>query len=67
MIGPGKYDDLATRAREAAEAGAVILIVLDGNKGSGFSMQAHGMIMTEGLPMLLRRLADDIEQDLGGT
>jgi hypothetical protein len=60
-IGPGKYDALATVAREAAKAKAVILLVIDGNKGSGFSVQADaGTVLA--LPALLRKVADDIEE-----
>jgi hypothetical protein len=62
-IGPGKYDDLATQAREAAKARGVILIIIDGNKGSGFSVQAD-LITTARLPALLERLAADIRRDL---
>lgn len=35
----GKYDAEATAARESAQAGAVILIVLRGNRGDGFTVQ----------------------------
>jgi hypothetical protein len=40
--GPGKYDDACTAAREATEAAGVILIVLGGQHGSGFSVQCRG-------------------------
>lgn len=40
--GPGKYDDFVTHVREQAQAEAVLLIVFNGNRGSGFSMQARG-------------------------
>src|SRR5205085_1646492 len=46
-IGPGQYDDLCTRVREESQAQAVVLIVLGGNKGNGFSMQAQ---MWDGSP-----------------
>lgn len=60
--GPGKYDDACTAARETTGAEAVLLMVIGGNKGSGFSMQMHDREVLETLPTLLRRLADDIEQ-----
>ena len=63
-LGPGKYDDLATQAREQAKARAVVLIVVDGSKGSGFSVQAQPDVVLP-LPMLLRRIADDIEEGTG--
>lgn len=40
--GPGKYDAEATLVREQTQAQAVVLIVCNGNRGSGFSVQAHG-------------------------
>jgi hypothetical protein len=65
--GPGKYDDLATIVREQAEADAAIVIVLNGNKGSGFSVQAlihrHGEVITR-MPELLREIARQIERDV---
>lgn len=63
-VGPGKYDALATAARTKAKAGGVILIVLDGSRGSGFSVQATAAV-TLRLPVLLRTLADQIENDVG--
>jgi hypothetical protein len=66
MIGPGKYDDIATSVRNASEAEAVFVIILNGNKGSGFSVQMvnkPGLI--EKLPEILRHIATTIEADLG--
>lgn len=63
MIGPGKYDDLATLAREAAKAEGVILIIINGDRGSGFSCQAN-VLVTMNLPKMLRSMADEIEEDL---
>lgn len=60
-IGPGKYDDLATAAREAAEAEGVILIVVGGIRGSGFAVQLEGADLVQRLPKILRHLADEIE------
>lgn len=65
-LGPGKYDEVATAAREAAGAQAVILIVLNGAHGSGFSVQAVGEDISTRLPALLRTVADGIESDLKG-
>jgi hypothetical protein len=62
--GPGKYDDLATIVRLMAEAKAVILVVFDGIFGSGFSVQAEeGAVLN--LPGILRKMADEIEKDIG--
>jgi hypothetical protein len=41
-IGAGKYDPECTAARESAQAEAVLLIVLNGNRGAGFSLQSVG-------------------------
>jgi len=60
--GPGKYDNLATLVRTRAKAEGVIVIVIGGSKGGGFSVQATGEV-TAKLPELLRIMADDIERD----
>jgi hypothetical protein len=60
-LGPGKYDAVCTVAREAAEAEGVLLIVLNGKFGSGFSVQAFPETLGP-MPLLLRKLADDIER-----
>lgn len=56
MNGPGKYDDLCTHVREATGADAVVLIVLNGSKGSGFSVQVIAGTPLE-LPKLLEQVA----------
>jgi hypothetical protein len=61
-MGPGKYDDLCTTVREDTAADAVILIVLRGNLGSSFCVQALGDSVPE-LPVLLEHLAAAIRQD----
>lgn len=61
MIGPGKYDELATYVRETAQAETAVVLILQGNDGSGFSVQTTKPLGI--LPGLLRRLADEIEND----
>lgn len=62
MNGPGKYDHLLTAAREAAGATGAVLMILDGDMGSGFSIQAP--VETYGhLPAVLRMIADQVEAD----
>jgi hypothetical protein len=61
-IGPGKYDALCSDARQAAEAMAAILVIFEGNKGSGFSVQAP-LEVTALLPAILRNVASMIEKD----
>jgi hypothetical protein len=55
----GKYNDLASIVRISAEAEAVVLVVINGKDGSGFSVHA-GSGINELLPTILRRVADDI-------
>lgn len=64
-IGPGKYDALATQAREQAKARGVVLVVVDGEHGAGFSVQGE-MAVIAALPKLLRTMATAIEADLAG-
>ena len=61
MMGPGKYDDLATQIREKAKASGVLVIVFDGEKGSGFSAQLPLELMVN-IPQMLRSVAEQIEQ-----
>jgi len=63
MDGPGKYDDLCTKVREETKATGVILVVMDGNRGYGFSVQAP-LVIVLGLPQILRDLAGKIEEDI---
>lgn len=65
MMGPGKYDDLCTIARKATRCRGVLLIVIDGKDGSGFSCQAD-LETTLRIPQLLREMADKIERDADG-
>jgi hypothetical protein len=64
-LGPGKYDHLATAARTAARARGVVVIVFEGDAGSGFSVQADPHF-TARLPAILRDVANGIEADLKG-
>jgi len=62
---PGKYDDVCEVARELVgvtpdTGGGVLLIVIGGNKGGGFSVQAD-LLTVLTIPKLLRNIADDIE------
>jgi hypothetical protein len=62
--GPGKYDALATMVRESANAETVILIILGGDIGSGFSVQTVDPTADNKLPKLLRDTAEAIELSL---
>jgi hypothetical protein len=61
-VGPGKYDALCTEVREKAKAQGVLLIVLHGTFGSGFSCQAD-LETTLMLPDLLEQVAADIRRE----
>jgi hypothetical protein len=58
-LGPGKYDDLCTYVREKAEALGVVIVVLRGNQGDGFAMQATAAATLDA-PRMLHYLADQI-------
>jgi len=62
-IGPGKYDDLCTAVREETNAAGVIVIVIGGTRGHGFSCQAD-LDTTRQLPDLLESLARQIRADV---
>jgi hypothetical protein len=59
----GKYDAECEEIRKRLGSQGVLLIVLDGPKGPGFSAQATFEILA-GMPELLRITADSIEKDL---
>ena len=61
--GAGKYDDLATLVRQQAAAQGVVVIVIGGPAGSGFSVQAEPALLPH-LVGLLRTMADAVEADL---
>lgn len=64
--GPGKYDNLCTVAREAAQADTVVMIIINGVHGSGFSVQTRDPAASHRLPQLLRTTAHLIETSQGG-
>jgi hypothetical protein len=57
--GPGKYDDEATFVRALTSAACVGLIVIGGNRGTGFAVQGTPEFVLA-LPDLLEALARDI-------
>jgi hypothetical protein len=62
MLGPGRYDDEVTALRERYHAHGVVLIVLGGDKGEGFSMQAD-LETTLRLPERLEHIAAQLRED----
>lgn len=65
-IGPGKYDEACTAARIATGARGVLLIVLEGNQGNGFSCQLDAKIAArvDIIPRVLEDAARQIRQSL---
>ena len=57
--GPGVYDVECTQIRTSTGARAVLLIVLGGQRGDGFSCQAD-LVTTVMLPDILERVAREI-------
>ena len=66
-FGPGKYDDLCTYVREQAgvDEGGVVLIIIGGDKGPGFSVQAD-VATSVLLADVLERVAAEIRKDVLG-
>lgn len=62
-LGPGKYDDIASWVREQTKGDTVLVMVLGGIKGPGFSVQTRDPDHARNLPRLLRLVADDIERN----
>jgi len=57
MIGPGKYDDACTLVREMTDAKCVLVAVIGGSKGHGFSVQTIEPIDPDTLADLLEDIA----------
>lgn len=62
-VGPGKYDDLCTHVRQEANALGVIVIVIGGESGDGFSVQAPMDVQLR-LPYVLRHIAGQISESV---
>jgi hypothetical protein len=63
--GPGKYDAICTAVRQLTAARGVVVIVIEGGAGSGFSVQADAAL-TLGLPELLESIIPQIRASLRG-
>jgi hypothetical protein len=61
-LGPGLYDHDVTTLRERYHAHGVVLIVMGGDKGEGFSMQAD-LETTLMLPEMLEYIAAQLRAD----
>lgn len=65
MKDAGAYDDLCSEVRAKACAKVCLLIIIGGNKGSGFSAQMPGFAAAD-VPDILRDVANQIERDKRG-
>ncbi len=63
MIGPGKYDGECRVLQELLQANGVLLAVVGGKKGTGFSCAAS-LPNLKILPGVLREIADQLERDI---
>jgi hypothetical protein len=63
-LGPGKYDVECGDIRERTKAQTVIVIVIGGSKGTGFSMQSTDPMHIGKTPMVLRTVAAEIESSV---
>lgn len=66
-LGAGKYDDLCTHVREQSDARVAIVIIVGGNKGSGFSCQSDDAAVLLKVPDMLEDMARSIRADNEGT
>jgi hypothetical protein len=67
MLGPGKYDDICQEvARKVGinhdTGGGVIIAVLGGNRGNGFSVHADIMTMMQ-IPDILEIMVKQLRKD----
>ncbi len=61
-LGPGKYDDLCTLVRQTTGAEGVVVIVINGKRGNGFSAQATPAVLLK-LPAIIRDVVNQIERN----
>lgn len=67
MKPPGKYDDLSEALVAALHAEAVALIVVNGSRGSGFSvtvLEPNGRYHAQTMALALRAAASQLEADI---
>ena len=66
-FGPGKYDDICTLVRETTKADGVLVVILGGDRGNGFSAQTD-LLTVVSLPDLLESVAKQIrEHSIAGS
>lgn len=60
-VGPGRYDNECMQALHSTKAEGVLLVVINGDRGHGFSLTTSSPEIVAGLPHLLRSVAEEIE------
>ena len=60
--GPSKYDKECTLVRESASAKVALIIVIGGDRGDGFAMQAGTDVPPSVVAQMLRNVADQIDR-----
>lgn len=60
--GGGKYEPECTQAMQASNAAACVLIILDGDRGSGFSISARVNVPPSTIASLLRQVATELDK-----
>lgn len=63
MKGPGKYGAECAAALRDTDAVACILIVIEGDRGTGFAVQTKEPELLRVLPTMLEKMAADIRAD----
>ena len=71
QLGGGKYDAELGEVMASAHAKVVLLVVLGGDRGDGFTMAVDetlrvGVVIAE-VPSILRAIADSIEEQRKGA
>lgn len=62
-IGPGVYEAECTRVLRETDATLVLLGVVHGSRGNGFSVAYTNPDALRVMPRVLRKIADQIERD----
>jgi hypothetical protein len=61
LNGAGKYDDECKLVRMSTRADSVLVMVYDGDRGTGFSVQASASVI-DVLPEILESMAAEIRK-----
>lgn len=64
--GPGEYDNLCEEMLQRTDADCVVILVLGGQKGSGWSFNAKWEALekaTKHMPQFLEKIAESIKVD----